>query len=55
MKRTKQRFDKDEQTTPMYVSGCRTFEGEDRSILLSFFVINVWIGHADRMQENAER
>jgi hypothetical protein len=29
MKRTKQRFDKDAQEPPKYVSGCRQFEGED--------------------------
>ena len=32
MKRTKQRFDKDDVTPPVYQSGCRQFEGEDRSI-----------------------
>ena len=29
MKRTKQRFDKEENEPPKFVSGCRKFEGED--------------------------
>ncbi len=39
MKRTKQRFDKDDQSPPVYVSGCRQFEGEDRC--KSIFYVNV--------------
>ena len=31
MKRTKQRFDIDGDNTPDFVSGCRKFDGEDRS------------------------
>jgi hypothetical protein len=29
MKRTKQRFDKDNDEPPKFVSGCRKFDGED--------------------------
>ena len=29
MKRTRQRFDREEQECPQFVSGCRKFEGED--------------------------
>jgi hypothetical protein len=31
MKRTKQRFDREDQEPPKFVSGCRQFEGEDLS------------------------
>ena len=35
MKRTKQRFDRDEQDVPKFVSGCRQFEGEDLGKILT--------------------
>lgn len=38
MKRTKQRFDKEDNNPPKFVSGCRQFEGEDVG-KFHFFVI----------------